>query len=532
MGPPILLALLVCVGEPLAAQTAPGAGNSPGSGTFFIREYRIEGARRLPRITVEEAVYPYLGPGRVPADIEQARVALEKAYHDSGYQTVGVQIPAQDGRGGVIRLVVVEVPIGRLRVRGARYSSPDKIKAMAPSLAEGAVVNFNDVPKDIVALNQVPDRQVTPSMRPGVEPGTVDVDLNVKETAPVHASVELNNRNGPDTDPLRVNVSVSASNLWQSGHALGFSFQGSPQSPSQVRVFSAYYLARWAGSDGPSLMLQGTKQDSNVSTLGDVAVAGRGQTLGLRAIFNLPSDREFTQSVSVGLDYKHFDQRVNLGTNSTGQPIVVVTPITYYPISAAYTATWPRDHSTTEANAGVTFHIRGVGSSSAQFNDNRSSADSSFIYFRGDLSHTRDLPGGLQLFGKLQGQIADQPLLSAEQATGGGLGTVRGYLEGEQVGDDALFGSLELRSPSLIGLLGRPKGDWRIYVFTDAGWLTVIDPLPEQKNHFDFLSYGFGSRIRLADRFDGSVNAGFPKLKQGQTRADGVRVTFQAGLVY
>ncbi len=500
--------------------------------TLFIREYRVEGARRLPRIDVEAAVYPFLGPGRTRDDVEQARAALEKAYHDTGYQTVGVQVPPQAGAGGVIRLVVIEIPVGRLRVKGARYSSPEKIKSLTPSLAEGAVVNFNDVPRDIMAANQVPDRQVTPSLRAGVEPNTVDVDLEVKEQAPVHASVELNNRNGPNTEPLRLNASVSATNLWQSGHALGFSFQESPQRPSQVRVFSAYYLARFRDLEGMSFLVQGTKQDSNVSTLGDVAVAGRGQTLGVRAIFNLPSDQEFSQSVSAGVDYKHFNQTVNLGTTAAGAPNIVVTPITYYPLSATYTATWRGPHSSTEANAGVTFHVRGLGSSSAQFNTNRFSADASFICFRGDLSHTHDLPGGFQVFAKLQGQIADQPLLNSEQATGGGLGTVRGYLEAEEVGDNALFGSLEMRSPSLMGWLGKPKGDWRIYVFTDAGWLTVIDPLPEQKNHFDLASYGIGSRLRLADRFDGSITASWPKFKQGQTQADEMRVTFQAGLAY
>ena len=55
---------------------------------FYIREYRIEGARRLKNLEVEEAVYPFLGPGRTPADVELARVALEKVYRDKGFQTV------------------------------------------------------------------------------------------------------------------------------------------------------------------------------------------------------------------------------------------------------------------------------------------------------------------------------------------------------------------------------------------------------------------------------------------------------------
>jgi hemolysin activation/secretion protein len=173
-----------------------------------------------------------------------------------------------------------------------------------------------------------------------------------------------------------------------------------------------------------------------------------------------------------------------------------------------------------------------MGGGSAVFNNNRYNADGNFIYLHGDLSHTQDLPGGFQLFGKAQGQIADQPLLNSEQITGGGLGTVRGYYEAEEVGDNGLFGSVELRSPSLLGLVSSKKGDWRIYLFSDVGWLTVIDTLEEQKNHFDFASFGIGSRFQLMDHFSGSIDVGVPQLKEGQTKPNDVRVTFKAGMDY
>ncbi|KAB2639022.1 MAG: ShlB/FhaC/HecB family hemolysin secretion/activation protein, partial [Verrucomicrobia bacterium] len=76
--------------------------------SLYIREYRVEGARRLQPLDVEAAVYPFLGPGRTADDVELARVALEKAYHDKGFQTVSVLVPQQDPRRGVIRLEVVE----------------------------------------------------------------------------------------------------------------------------------------------------------------------------------------------------------------------------------------------------------------------------------------------------------------------------------------------------------------------------------------------------------------------------------------
>ena len=65
---------------------------------LFIKEYRVRGVHKLRQIEVEEAVYPFLGSGRGPEDIEQARAALEKAYQAKGYQTVSVSVPSQRGR--------------------------------------------------------------------------------------------------------------------------------------------------------------------------------------------------------------------------------------------------------------------------------------------------------------------------------------------------------------------------------------------------------------------------------------------------
>jgi hypothetical protein len=134
--------------------------------TFAVREYRIIGSRTLPRDLVDKAVYGHLGPGRTPEDVENARAALEKAYHAEGFQTVAVSVPPQGTGSGVIVLQVTEATIGRLRVRGSRFFDIEKIKKMAPALAEGTVPNFNDVQRDIIALNQTADLQVTPSLAP------------------------------------------------------------------------------------------------------------------------------------------------------------------------------------------------------------------------------------------------------------------------------------------------------------------------------------------------------------------------------
>ena len=497
-----------------AATSAP-----PVTGTLFIKQYRVLGAHHLNKTEIEEAVYPFLGPGRGPEDIEQARSALEKAYQNKGFQTVSVQVPPQQGAHGVVILKVSETPIGRLRVKDSRYFLGSRIKENAPSLAEGSVPNFNDVTQDIVALNQWPDRRVTPSLKPGVIPGTVDVELDVKDTFPFHGSIELNNRFSADTDPLRINGSLSYNNLWQLGHSIGGSVQIAPQDINQVQVYSGYYVVRFANPSWLTFIIQGVRQKSNVSTLGSIAVAGNGEVIGGRAIITFPQLTDFFHSLTFGFDYKNFDQV------STASPFPA--PVTYYPLSANYSATWAPKSSITNANLGVTLNLRGIGSDAQEFDFSRFKADANFIYLRGDLSHQHDLPYGLQAFAKVQGQVSDQPLVNSEQFAGGGLTSVRGYLEAETLGDNGMVGTLELRSPSLLTKLGPDANEWRFYVFVDGGYLTLIDPLPEQDSEFALASAGLGTRIRFQNHLNGSLDAGIPIIGQANTSSGHVRLTFR-----
>jgi hemolysin activation/secretion protein len=429
---------------------------------------------------------------------------LQKVYHDKGYGTVAVDAPQPLPKSGVVTLQVIKNPVGRLRITGSRYYSLDEIRREAMSLQEGTVPNFNQVTKDLVVLNQSPDRRVTPSLQAGLMPGTVDVNLEVKDTPPLHGSLELNNRYSANTTPLRLNASVSYDNLWQLEHSIGFSFQVAPENPRDVKVFSGYYLARIPDVSWLSLMLQGTKQDSDVNTLGGIGVAGRGDTVGGRAIISLPSEKDFYQSISLGLDYKHFTQDILIaGTDS-------LTPVTYYPLSAAYSGTWQGKGYETDLNASVNVGLRGLGSDEAVFELNRHGASANFIYFRGDLSHTRDLPEGFQVFIKTQGQAADEPLVNSEQFSGGGLGTVRGLLESEVLGDNGLLGTIELRSPSLSSFLGKTVDEWRFYIFSDGGVLTQNDPLVETPYEYNLVSVGAGTRIKVFDHLSGSLDLGIP----------------------
>jgi len=510
---------------PEASPTGDAPAQRPTIGNLFIREYRVSGSKLLDAATVGDTVYPFLGPNRTTDDIEEARATLEKAYHDKGFQTVMVTVPQQSGRRGIIRFVVVEAKVRHLNVNGSRWFLPSEIRKRAPSLAPGVTPNFEDVQRDVIALNRSADLRVTPRLSPTADPAVLDIELDVEDTLPLHGSIELNNRYSENTVPLRLNGALSYGNLWQLGHTLGFSFQIAPERLQDAEIYSAYYML--PVTDRTSLLFTGITQNSDVSTLGGVAVAGRGKIFGARANIVLPQGKQYYHSLSVGLDYKHFDEDVTLADAA------ISSPIDYYPFSLSYGGSWNADHSFTEINGSFNWHFRGMGSDPVRFDNKRYLADGSYMYFRGDITHTHDLPAGIQVMAKVSGQAANNPLINSEQLAAGGQSSVRGYLESAALGDNGVFGTLELRSPSFLGKHSKDadtkdkQHEWRVYGFLEGGRLSLNKPLPEQQDIFELGSAGIGTRLKLWNHLNGSLDASFPLVTLGNTLADDLFLSFR-----
>jgi hemolysin activation/secretion protein len=450
-----------------------------------------------------------------------------------------------------------------LRVKSSRYFDQAKIKEKAPSLKDGTLPNFKDVTQDIVALNQWPDRRVTPALRAGVTPGTVDVDLNFEDKLPLHGTLEFNNRQSPNTTPLRINATLHYDDLWQIGDSVSFSYQVAPERSSDAEVFSGSYLHRV--TDYLSFLTYGLTSSSNVATVGGTNVVGPGQVIGERAVFTLPTREGFFHTISLGADYKHFGQTVGLGLDSFS------SPVTYFPAVVTYSATWQQDGALTQLNTSGTFNIRGPGSSYSEFDNKRFDASTSFAHLNADISHTHDIVEGIQLYGKVQGQVGDGPLVSSEQFSLGGLDTVRGYMETEALGDNGVSATLEIRSPNFAPNLqklvndeiareqpesvqpapapagqpatagqpapaaaAQPALPWksafnelRAFGFADGGYATIYQPLAEQQSSFALASLGVGTRFKTFDYLNGSVVLAFPLISQTYTHAGDPHVLFR-----
>lgn len=481
--------------------------------TFDILELRVEGNSVLSTLQIERAVYPFLGPGGSIEKVEKARSQLEKAYHDAGFLTVLVDIPEQEVRGGLVRLKVTEGTVEGLRVRGARYYSGGAIRERLPALAEGGAPYFPQFQDEISRLNRGADRRVTPVLKPGAAPGTVRIELNVQDKLPLHGNVELNDRYSASTTNLRLSGMLRYDNLWQRDHSLTLNAQTAPLDTGEVRVFSASYLMP-AGRER-LLALYAVETQSDVAAIGTLGVVGQGRIFGARHIIPLRPRGSYYHTLSLGMDYKDFDETVVLlGADSFS------TPISYAPFSALYSGTLQDKGGVTQLNLGLNFALREwLGTREEEFANKRFKAHASYAYLRADAQRTHALGKGWSLAGALNTQIANEPLISAEQFAAGGYDSVRGYLEASALGDYGVRGSLELRAPSFPT---PPR--WGIQQLAPVGFIEgaavrIHDPLPAQEKSFTLSSAGLGLRLRVAPAFTAALDLAYPFKPSTETEA-------------
>jgi hemolysin activation/secretion protein len=80
-------------------------------------------------------------------------------------------------------------------------------------------------------------------------------------------------------------------------------------------------------------------------------------------------------------------------------------------------------------------------------------------------------------------------------------------MESEELGDNALHGSIELLSPDLSDLFGIwDKLRLMPYAFYDHAELRIKEALPDQDNHFTLKGAGAGVRGKVTDHFEYQVD--------------------------
>ncbi len=158
---------------------------------------------------------------------------LQMEYFQRGFVTVKVTAPPQQVTNRVIVFQATEGRVTTVNVVHNHYFSSNNVVAALPyvqTLQGGdRILNGKIFQTELDRANSNPDRQISPEVRPGLEPGTTGLILDVKDRLPLHGRLEFDNYSPPGSPQMRVNANASYSDLWQLDHTLGLQYGFSPE---------------------------------------------------------------------------------------------------------------------------------------------------------------------------------------------------------------------------------------------------------------------------------------------------------------
>lgn len=570
---------------------------------FEVQRYQIAGNSILSPTAIGAAltnVPDAFGTNVSFTGIQSALTQLQQAYRSRGYVTVSVGLPQQKLTNATVKVQVTEGKLAAINVTGNRYFSSNNIARALPSLHTNTILNGLVFQAELNRANANQDRQIYPVISPGLDPGTSDLTLKVKDRLPLHGKIELNNQSSPGTPDLRVNTSAVYNNLWQLEHSLGIQYSFSPEmfkSGSQwapydvplVSTYSAFYrlplgkprsieesIASQPGSFGyneatrkfnlpppsgqPELNIYASRAaiDTGVQNLFTTNLV---DVPGVRRLTELDSQQDITINESIGfrynqpfvpsdkilstfsggLDFKHYSlsdartnafQDVEITYDENGNPITHTATdaiptgahqdLKYLPLSVAYNLTWrmtPR--VTLTPGLGISANLWYSGTRSnyqgiAAFTN----ASGYWVTLTPSLAADFVVYTNWVLSFRANGQWASEPLISNEQFGGGGVGSVRGYHEGEVFGDTGWRISLEQQTPPyLIGMIaGHIPLTVRGSIYADYADTYLLEP-QGRKGNVALWGTGFGGVISTGSFWEARLLFSMPLLDAGTTRA-------------
>ncbi len=193
-----------------------------------VKKYRIEGNTVLPPQDFG-VLSNYTGTNVTFAKLREGLGKVQLRYRELGFPTISVTLPPQRISNGLVQVKVIEGRLAAIHVTGNEHFSSNNVRRALPSLTTNILLNTKWFQPELDQANQNRDRQIYPVISPGLEPGTSDLTLKVKDRDPVHGRFEINDKSAPGTALLRSDTAVQYGNLWQREHQIGFDYNFTPQ---------------------------------------------------------------------------------------------------------------------------------------------------------------------------------------------------------------------------------------------------------------------------------------------------------------
>ncbi len=488
-----------------------GEGVEVAPGVWIDRVDLLDGSRAFGAAVSRDFI------GR-PLDDAALKALVEKTfgyYFRAERPLVVVQPTGLDESRGEVRIAVIEATLGAKRAEGAHWFSNERLLGTIRAKV-GQPINRGQLLNDIEWLNANPFRQSAADLQPGQAPATTDIVLRTQDRFPVRVYGQIDNTGSEQTGAWRWGLGVNWGDALWLGHQLNLQISAPIENFSSQPVYAFSYLVPLPWRHRFSIFGSYALTDVDY----DFGAAGtynyRGYQGQLSPRYAIPLGRlygKFTHEVTLGFDAKSTDLSFVQGGD-----VIPSNKTTVMQFVLGCDATLEDAWGSTQVSLDTYWSPGGIGNlnttAAYQQVDPRLQAD--YFYGVASVERTTTLPAGFELLARVTGQIASTSLPSSEQLSIGGWGTVRGYDAYVLLGDQGLYGTIELQSPR-VPLLSRwwpklPADHLRLVGFWDYGFVNTIDPLPGDPATSQITSVGVGVRYQFSDSLSARCDLGFPLL--------------------
>lgn len=378
--------------------------------------------------------------------LEAMKRDISQFYRRSGQALVMVTIPEQDVTDGVVSIVVIESRLGMINVIGNCWFPEDFYRCNIR--LDGSDVIYNrEIESDIAWINRNNWRKVNAIYKPGVEPGTTDIDIMVRDERPFNVYIGADNTGFELTDQTRIFFGFQWGNVFGWDHTLVYQSTFSP-TWNKFWAQTLHYTAPIPCLRHVLVLFGGYSHTkaSNCFLPANVQ-SGRSGQFSARYVFPQIPVRALLQDAEVGFDWKSTNNDLVVGKIPVSR-----NDATILQLVGGWKARADYCNNHIRAEAFVYLQPWHFGSSMTRraYDPLRPGASLCYLYLNAFAHYLWNDPRTLMgLDVKLRGQVSTAALLPIEMLGLGGVYSVRGYEERAINVDDGVIFNFEIRSPKL-----------------------------------------------------------------------------------
>jgi hemolysin activation/secretion protein len=429
--------------QPVSPPAAPGSQ----TGEITISRFEIVGGTVFTTAELAAITAPATNRPIDFAQLQQVASNITQLYVSKGYVSSGAYIPGNQSfspRNGVVKIQIVEGRVEDIVITGLNRLDSNYVRSRI-ALGTQQPLKIDRLLDRLQLLQQDPlIASISAELVTGKTTGTSDIQIKITEAPTRRAGISVINNRTPSVGEVQGQVSLAENNLFGIGDSVSLAY-GLTEAGNVLDFNYALPLNPMNGT----LRLQYSRSNSRVieDPFRPLDIQANAQDVALT--YRQPIIQTLPQELALGLTLNQRESNIDYLPNASGARLGFPAPGANSNGQTKVTAArFFQDYTTRDTQQVLALRSQlSLGLNALGATINPASPDGQFLSWRGQAQYVRNLAPDQLLVMKLDGQLADRPLVPLEQVSFGGQDTVRGYRQDLLLGDNGLLASAELRFP-------------------------------------------------------------------------------------